>query len=277
MIYFSMGYWVIGLALIVSASGAACGLACIRQSTKSVTARFRLVWVFVAAASIGGVGVAMPVFISMLGFEAKNGQLHYDTTMTTLFSALSGLTVMAALLIAGSKVNWIRLAVGALVMAGGIGSVHLLLLAGIRVQGSTDRSAVSIVAVYVIALVLSALTLWFSLTARSVPVLLAGSIAYAVMVVGMHYAGLTGVEVHLDPSAPTAKGQMLFDFFVPFFVIGSLSLAIPITAILVAPDRREARMAPAITNPEAAHSASLAVASQNAAAQQGTRPVQSVR
>lgn len=257
-----MGYWVIGLTLIVSLAGAACGLACIRQSTKSVTSRFRLLWLFVAASSIGGVGVALSVFVSMLGFEVKNTQIRYDTTATTLFSALSGLTVFAALVIAGKTLVWWRLISASLVMAGGLGSVHLLLLSAIRVQGEVERGLVSIIAVYVIAALLSALMLWFMLWAQSVPVLLAGSLAYAVMVTGMHYAGLTGLSAHVDPSANLPDGDELFNFFVPFFIIGSLSLAIPITAILVAPDRREARQLPLTAEPDLSHSPSLAVASR---------------
>ncbi|WP_297613412.1 hypothetical protein [Nocardia sp.] len=262
MIYFSMGYWVIGLALIVSVAGASCGLACIRQSTKSVTLRFRLLWLFVAASSIGGVGMAMPVFVSMLGFSVKGSQVRYDSLLTTLFSALSGLTVFAGLVIAGKVLNWWRLTAASLVTAGGLGSVHLLLLSAVRVQGTTDRSLVSVVAVYVIAALLSALLLWFSLWAKSVPVLMAGSLAYAILVTGMHYAGLTGLQVHVDPTASLPKGDDLFNFFVPFFIIGSLSLAVPITAILVAPDRREARQAPITADIDLAHSASLAVSSR---------------
>ncbi|MGX1805795.1 MHYT domain-containing protein [Nocardia sp. NPDC055321] len=269
MIYFSMGYWVIGLTLIVSVAGAACGLACIRQSTKSVTARFRLVWLFVAASSIGGVGVALSVFVSMLGFEVKGGQIRYDTTLTTLFSALSGFVVFAALIIAGKTLSWWRIAVGALVMAAGLGTVHLLLLSAIRIRGTIDRGLVSIIAVYVIAALMSGLLLWFMLWAQSVPVLLAGSLAYAIMVTGMHYAGLTGLTAHLDGSAVMPDGDELFNFFVPFFIIGSLSLAIPITAILVAPDRREARQQSAPADQDLAHSPSLAVASR----QSGPRSV----
>ncbi|MVU82943.1 hypothetical protein GPX89_37615 [Nocardia sp. ET3-3] len=254
MIYFSMGYWVIALALIVSFAGAACGLACIRQSTKSVTQRFRLVWQFVAAVSIGGVGVAMPIFVSMLGFDVKGSPLRYDSVGITLFSVLSAVAVILAMLINGRQLVWWRLLVGAGVMAFGIGDVHQLLLNAIRVQGSVEQSLVSIVAVYVIAFVLSALTLWFSLWVGSVPMVLLGAAVYAVLVTGMHYAGLTGLQVHIDPSQPTPHGNVLFTFFVPFFIIGTLSLAIPITAILVAPDRREARSAaPAVRRPETVH------------------------
>ncbi|MFJ4652752.1 hypothetical protein ACIP5Y_15935 [Nocardia sp. NPDC088792] len=263
MIYFSMGYWVLGLALIASFSGASCGLQCIRQSTKSVTARFRLIWLFVAACSIGGVGVSMPIFVSMLGLEVTGSQLRYDTTLTPLCAALSAVTVLVALIVAGKKLNWVRLGIGTVIMAAGIGTIHLLLLSTIRVQGSVDRGLVSIVAVYLIAAVLSGLLLWFSYWARTVPLVLAGSLVYAVLVLGMHYAGLTGLQVHVDPAAKRPAGDVLFDFFVPFFIVSTLSLTVPITAILVAPDRREARVAPG--QPSAAHSPSLAVASGRAA------------
>ncbi|MFE3259383.1 hypothetical protein [Nocardia sp. NPDC059229] len=277
MIYFSMGYWVLALALIVSFAGAACGLACIRQSTKSVTQRFRIVWLFVAAVSIGGVGVAMPVFVSMLGFDVRGSQLRYDNVSITLFSVLSAATVFAALLINGRRLVWWRLLVAAAVMAFGFGDVHQLLLGAIRIQGSVDRSLVSSVAVYVIAFVLSALMLWFSLWVGSVPMVLAGAVLYAILVISMHYAGLTGLEVHVDPAAATPHGNVLFNFFVPTFIIGTLSLAIPITAILVAPDRRAGRTPMRTAGPQAAHGTSLQAASQQAAAQQGPRRPESVR
>ncbi|MEU1428312.1 hypothetical protein ABZ412_14675 [Nocardia sp. NPDC005746] len=268
MIYFSMGYWVLALAVIVSFAGAACGLACIRQSTKSVTQKFRIVWLFVAAVSIGGVGVAMPVFVSMLGFDVRGTQLRYDNLSITLFSVLSAITVFLALLITGKTLVWWRLLVAAAVMAFGIGDVHQLLLGAIRIQGTADPGLVSTVAVYAIAFVLAALTLWFSLWVGSVPMVLAGAVVYAVLVTSMHYAGLTGLQVHVDPNAPAPQGNVLFTFFVPFFIIGTLSLAIPITAILVAPDRREARAPMAAPDPAVAHSTSLQAASQHAASQQ---------
>ncbi|MFC9996099.1 hypothetical protein [Nocardia sp. NPDC127526] len=261
MIYFSMGYWVIGLALIVSALGAACGLACIRQSTKSVTARFRVVWLFVASGSIGGVGTGLATFVSLLGFEVKGSQLRYDPASISVAAGLAALTTFIALLMVGKRLHWARLVAGSVIMAAGLGIVQLMVLSAVRVQGTTEHNSVSMIAVFVLALVISALTLWFSLTVTSVPVLLTGSLIYGILVTGMHYAGLTGLDAHIDQSAPLPKGADLFDFFVPFFVIGSLSLAIPITAILVAPDRREARQPTTTPDFDMAHSPSLAVAS----------------
>ncbi|WP_405485964.1 hypothetical protein [Nocardia sp. NBC_00511] len=270
MIYFSMGYWVAGLALITSFSGVACGLACIRQSTKSVTAKFRLVWVFVASVSIGGVGMAMPIYLLMLGFGVNGSPVRYESSVTSMFSVLAGLTMFIAMLVAGPRLNWWRLVLGALVMAGGFGTGDLLMLNAIRVQGSVERSMVSIIAVFVMVAMMSGLLLWFSRIARSVPMVLAGAVIYAGLVIAMHFVGFTGVQIHLDPSAAAPQGQELFSFFVPFFIIGTLALTVPITAILVAPDRREART-PVLPKPDLAHSPSLATASQHAPAQPGIR------
>lgn len=276
MIYFSMGWWVAGLALITSFSGVACGLACIRQSAKSVTARFRLVWVFVAASAIGGVGMAMPIYILMLGFQVQGSPVRYEATPTNLFSAASGTTVFLAMLVAGSTVNWYRLVGGALILSAGFGTADLLLLSAIRVQGTVERSQVSVIAVYLMVAVMAGLLLWYSRVTRSVPMVLVGALVFAILVFAMHFAGFTGLQIHLDPAAAVPHGQELFNFFVPAFIIGTLSLAIPITAILVAPDRREARAPMASPDPAVAHSTSLQAASQHAAAQQGTRRPESV-
>ncbi|MFI6868284.1 hypothetical protein [Nocardia sp. NPDC050406] len=252
MIYFSMGYWVLALAAIVSASGAAVGLACIRQSTKSVTARFRYVWLFVAGCSIGGVGVAMPIFVLLLGVGAKGSQIRYDNTSIILFSTLSGMTVLAALIVVGRTLNTVRLAVGTAIMATGLGSIEVLMLAAMRVQGSVNHNPLAYIAVYAIAILVSAATLWFSLTVRSQFLLAGGAMLYALAVIGMTYSGLAGLSFDIDPAAAAPPGVDLFTWFVPTFIIGTLSLAVPITAILVAPDRREANLVPAMSQPGSA-------------------------
>lgn len=252
MIYFSMGYWILALAAIVSASGAAVGLACIRQSTKSVTARFRYVWLFVAASSIGGVGVAMPIFVLMLGVGAKGSLIRYDNASIIAFSTMSGLAVLAALIVVGRTLNRVRLALGTVIMAAGLGGIEVLMLSAMRVQGSVERNPLAFLAVFAIALLLSAATLWFTLTVKSQLVLVGGALLYALAVIGMNYSGLAGLSFTVDPEAAAPPGIDLFTWFVPTFIVGTLALAIPITAILVAPDRREANLVPAMSRPDSA-------------------------
>ncbi|MFF0489856.1 hypothetical protein ACFYTQ_12640 [Nocardia sp. NPDC004068] len=78
MSYFAMGLWVQVLSLGVSAAGALVGLACVRQSMMSVTAKFRLVWLTAAAVSIGAVGTWLAVYVTMLGVDVSRGVIRYS-------------------------------------------------------------------------------------------------------------------------------------------------------------------------------------------------------
>ncbi|MBL1075423.1 hypothetical protein JK358_13570 [Nocardia sp. 2] len=263
MTYFSMGYWVVGLALFFSAIAAACGLACIRQSEKSETARFRTVWLFVAGAALGGAGVGMPIFITLVGLQVPGSKLHYDETMVILASALSGSAAFVALLVAGRSRNWVRLAAGGVIMAVGMASVHLIFVSGIRIRGSVDQSALAMAGVFAVAALLSAAMMWLIYSAHKRRLLLAGSLVYGLLAVAMHLVGMWGLEAYVDQTADAPSGADLFNYFVPFWVVSSLSLAVPVTAILIAPDRREARrLAPVI--PQTAPTTSLAAASRAA-------------
>lgn len=237
MIYFSMGYWVIGLMAIYSIAAAAVGLACLRHADAARSRRFQLVWLFFAAGAFGGVGVGMPVFDSLIGVSVRDGQLLYDPMLTTLASAASGTTVMISLVVTGLVRRWARLAAGAIIMGIGLASVNHLMLSAIRVQGVVQQDPVSVYMAYAVAILLSAVTLWFALSPRPLPARVVMVVLYGVTVIVMHYIELTGLHIQIDPAATTPTGDDLFDSFVPFHIISSLSLAIPIAAMLLAPDK----------------------------------------
>lgn len=58
-----------------------------------------------------------------------------------------------------------------------------------------------------------------------------------VAVTGMHYTGMAAVRVTVDHTAPLPGGPEVFSFLFPVFVIALLALVIPITAVMLAPDR----------------------------------------
>ncbi|QLY32499.1 hypothetical protein [Nocardia huaxiensis] len=274
MTYFSMGYWVVGLALFFSAIAAACGLACIRQSAKSETARFRTVWLFVAGNALGSAGVGMPLFITLVGLQVSQSKLHYDEGRVILASVLSGAAAFIALLVAGRTLNWPRLAGAGVIMTAGMAGTHLIFVSGIRIRGSVDQNVLSMTGVIVVAAALSAAMLWLVFAAKKRALLLIGALVYGTLSVTMHLVGMTGLTAQVDPTAGVPGGADLFSYFVPFWVISSLSLAVPVTAILIAPDRREARrLAP--TLPQTTPTTSLAAASR--AAKSARRTEQPVR
>ncbi|PXX68499.1 NO-binding membrane sensor protein with MHYT domain [Nocardia tenerifensis] len=240
MTYFSMGYWIIGLSLAVSITGALVGFSCIRQSTKSVTPRFRLVWQASAAISIGGIGVWLSVFVSMLGVTVPGSLVRYDVWSVALAAVVSVLGVWAALVIQGRTLNIPRLIGAGVVMGAGFGLMHYLALGAMHIQGSISLKPLLFCGAVAIAIVISLGTLWFTQPRRPLAMLAGAAVVFAAGIAGMHYTDLVGVEIDLATANSTPPGEDLFGFFVPAFALGMLSLAIPISAILIAPDRRTA-------------------------------------
>ncbi len=233
-----MGYWLIGLSVAVSVVGTLVGFTCIRQSARSLTTRFRVVWQVSAAISIGGVGVWLPVFVSMLGLTVRGSLIRYDVLNVTGAAAVSVLGVWAALAIAGPTLRVPRLVLAGLVMGGGFGLMHFLALNAIRIQGSTEVQPLMLAGAVAIAVAISLAALWFTRSFRPLAALVGAAVVFAAGVMGLHFTDLVGLESQLSMSSTTPPGKDLFGFFVPVFVVGMLSLAIPISAILIAPDRR---------------------------------------
>lgn len=237
MNYFTMGYWVLGLALGVSAAGAVVGLACVRQSTLSVTARFRMVWLTAAAVSIGGVGTWLAVYVTMLGIGVSTGEIRYDIARMVVATVVAVAGVLAGLVITGKVSTIVRVVTGGVVMGLGIGIMHLLAMGAIRVQGSVDVNIWMSLAAGALGIAASIGLLWATTRFAAMLPLAGAAVLYAVAVTAVHYLGQAGVHVHLDNAVGQPDGDDLFTLFVPVFVVGTLSLAVPITAVLVAPDR----------------------------------------
>lgn len=236
MQYFTMGTWVLALALGVAWAGTLVGLICIRQSTLSVTAKFRLVWLTAAAVCIGAIGTQVAVTVTMLGVGLPSGVIHYDLTQRGFALVLAPVGVLAGLLIAGNDPKPLRLGAGALVMGLCLGLMTYLGLGSLAVQGTTAISPATIAGCTVLLVLLSAGLLWAT-RLHATAALVGVSVVYAGVVVGTHYLGLSGLSIHLDPAMPQPVGRDLFTMFIPIFVVGTMSLAVPITAVLVAPDR----------------------------------------
>lgn len=234
-----MGYWVIGLAALVSIFGALVGLICVRQSTESVTQRFRLVWQIAAAVCLGGVGTWLAIFVSMVGVApTDDGLIRYESARLLTAAVIAVVAVLAALMLLGKKADLPRLGGAGLLMGLGMAVMMFVAMNGIHVRGSVRTAWWAILVSAVIAVAIATATLWFVLRRTPIRVLIAAAVLYAVGTLGMHYVRLAGMAIELDESAARPSGEDLFGFLVWMFVIGMLSLAVPITAVLVAPDRR---------------------------------------
>lgn len=236
MQYFTMGTWVLMLALGVAWAGTLVGLICIRQSTLSVTAKFRLVWLAAAAVCIGAIGTEVAVSVTMLGVAPPSGVVRYDLTQRVAALVVAPVGVLAGLVIVDTDRKPARLAIGGLVAGLCLGLMNYLGLNSLTVQGTTTISP-AFMAGCTVLLVLGATGLLWATQWRVTTALVGVSVVYAGALIGIHYLGLAGVSVHIDPAMPPPSGRDLFTMFIPIFVVATMSLAVPITAVLAAPDR----------------------------------------
>ncbi|MGH3677209.1 MAG: MHYT domain-containing protein, partial [Mycobacterium sp.] len=88
-----------------------------------------------------------------------------------------------------------------------------------------------------IAVVAATAALWFTLVLESLVLRFVAGLVMGVAVVGMHYTGIAAVRVTVDHAAPVPGGPEVFSFLFPVFVIALLALVVPITAVMLAPDR----------------------------------------
>ncbi len=231
-----MGTWVLVLALGVAWAGTLVGLICIRQSTLSVTAKFRLVWLTAAAVCIGTIGTQVAMSVTMLGVGLPTGVVRYDLMQRVAALVVAPVGVLAGLIIAGDDRKPVRLGIGALVAGLCLGLMNYLGLSSLAVQGTTTISPAIIAGCTVLLVVLVAALLWTT-RVHVTTALVGASVVYAGAVIGILYLGLSGLTVRIDPAMPQPAGRDLFTMFIPIFVVATMSLAVPITAVLVAPDR----------------------------------------
>ncbi|WP_225725537.1 MULTISPECIES: MHYT domain-containing protein [unclassified Nocardia] len=232
---FSMGYWLAALSFIVSVVGTVVGLACVLNGARS--ARFRIVWVVSAAVSLGGVGVWLTMAVALLGLKVPNGAIRYDAgkLITAMVVAVVAVLVGLALIGRTRRTPW--LIAGGLVMGLGTGATIYLGVSSVRVQGSVNI-ALWLIGISVAVAVITALaTLWSFQTYRNHFARGATTLLFGIGVAASYYVAIAAMDLHVDRTVPAPTGMALFDFVFPMFVVGSLGLAVPISAVLIAPGR----------------------------------------
>ena len=145
--------------------------------------------------------------------------------------------VFFGLLLAGREFQVKRMVNAAGALGVGFGIMLWLQLTSVDIQGSVSVTPWLFVIAIVIAVTASSLCVFLFQRFRF-PAARVGSIAmFGAGVAVFYFTGIAALEFRFDPEA--AQGMELFGYAFPMFVIGLLALAVPITAVLVAPDRSD--------------------------------------
>lgn len=239
---FTMGYWLTLLTAAVSAVGMFVGLACAVNGRRSV--RFRPIWIAAAAAAIGGVGVWLASTVSLLGLSIPGSILRYDISDLTLALVFAVAAVFVGLLLAGREFDVRRMATAAAALGIGFGIMLWLQLSSVDIQGSVSVTIWSYLLAVAIAVLASSLCVWLFQRFRFPAARVGSILMFAAGVAVVYFSGISSLEFRTDPEAPPAEGMELFGYAFPMLVVGLLALAVPITAVLVAPERRDEQPAP---------------------------------
>jgi NO-binding membrane sensor protein with MHYT domain len=239
---FAMGNWLVVLAYLTSVVGCALGLACTLQARSTDQPRVRLMWLGLAALSIGGVGIWVMHFIAMLGFSTPGLPVRYDIVRTALSAVLSVVAVFLGLLVFGvrNRFAWKRLLLGGLLTGLAVAVMHYTGMWAVQVKGAIGYDPTLVVLSVVIAVVAATAALWFTVGLDKLLPRLAAGLVMGAAVSGMHYTGMAAVRLHLDPGAPDPSGTEVFSFLFPVFVLAALAMAVPICAVLMASSSAEA-------------------------------------
>jgi PAS domain S-box-containing protein len=212
------------LSLAIASLSAFVALSVSDRIVAASTARGRLAWAFAGAVSMGG-GIWAMHFIGMLAFALPCG-VGYDPIETVL-SMLPGMLASGAALAVISRATEPgvgRLLGGALLMGGGIGTMHYSGMAAMRPEALLlyDVQMVAVSVFVAVLLAFISLSIRFRLrqvlSTSSLPTTLLAATIMGLAVAGMHYTAMNAATFYPHPTA----------------VIAGLHLAPTLLAMLIA-------------------------------------------
>ncbi len=244
--HFSMGMWVFFLSYATAVMGSFVGLSCVRRSLDEPR-RSGNWWLLMASLSIGGVGIWLMHFIGMMGFSVPGTTIRYELAPTVFSVVLAVVATLVGLRIADvhdvSKhriPESVRLLIGGLLMGAAVSMMHYSGMFAIHIRGTIEHETGYVIASVIIGVVASTAALALARRARRLEVRVVAAFVMGCAVVALHYTGMAGVRVTLDPSMPAPEGMTVMSLLFPAFVLGIIVLAVPITALLLASDPEDA-------------------------------------
>ena len=178
----------------------------------AAAATARLNWLAVGGLGLGG-GIWAMHFIGMLAFSLPCG-VRYDP-QTTLVSMIPGVlaSIVALLVISRKELHWDELAIGGVLLGGGIGAMHYGGMAAMRMDALLRYDPGLFVFSIFIAVVLAVVALVIRFPLRAVNdrlqpwVPLLSAVVMGAAITGMHYTAMAAAYfVRTGTPAPSAAG-----------------------------------------------------------------------
>jgi NO-binding membrane sensor protein with MHYT domain len=240
---FSMGWFTPVLAYVASVTGSLLGLICTVRAQQFRESGQHVRWLLLAAVAIGGTGIWLMHFSAMIGFGVTGSVVRYGVVLTAASAILAIVVVGCGLFVAGyGRPTGPKVIVGGVFTGLGIGGMHYLGMAGMRVGGTIGYSVPLVVASLLIAVVAATVALWFTVALRSPLAITVAALIMGVAVCGMHYTGMAALRVRLNPGLETVTGIDPVHFMIPVIAVAFLVLTILLLAVITGPTAEDVRI-----------------------------------
>jgi len=256
---FSYGLLTPGLGYVMSCLGAFIGLRCTtRARAYQGVARAR--WLVLGGTSIGSTGIWVMHFIAMLGFTIPGESIGYNVPVTIVSLLVAVAIVCAGLLIAGfGRSPYGSLLLGGLTTGLGVGCMHYLGMAAMRMPGRVTYDPALFVLSVVIAVVAATAALWAALRLRGVLTTLVASLIMGAAVSGMHYTGMAAMRMYRAGGSAGmvmggAGGATAESFLLPLIIGISIVSFLLSATVAAAPTEEEIHYDAALLAYERRHS-----------------------
>ncbi|NLG54104.1 MAG: hypothetical protein GX542_00385 [Rhodococcus sp.] len=248
----AMGPWAIIIAASASFLGVAVAVAGVNKAVNTRSARTRIVWLSWSSISFGLVGSMGPTCLALVGFEVDGSRVRFDPVWLTAAAVVSvvGSALAFAALAPGTRRSqhisnsprWGQLSLSVSLLAATLIGVHLLIVQSIQVQGKVYMLIPATALALVLAIVAAFATILAAQLLDTRSRRLLASVGITVALASIYFCGILGIDVVVNPAASVPEGFEMFAIALPGYAVLVLLMALPITSLLMAPDRVSAEL-----------------------------------
>jgi NO-binding membrane sensor protein with MHYT domain len=161
----------------------------------------RLPWIMGASFALAGGGIWSMHFIAMLAFDMGMA-VSYDIPMTALSMVMAWVvTGIGFYVVSLGAFSFVRLAAAAVLMGGGVASMHYTGMAAMRMGATTSYDTTLVALSIGIAMVASGAALWLAFHLERAWQMAVAAVVMGVAVCGMHYTAMAAATFRHDPAA----------------------------------------------------------------------------
>jgi NO-binding membrane sensor protein with MHYT domain len=233
---------LVGLSYAVSVLGSFTALQFALGIPLAQNARQRWGAILAAGTAMGGGAIWAMHFIAMLACNMGT-QVTFDMWLTTVSALIAIVACSLGLAIVGSgRFRFINLLFAGVLMGLGVAGMHYLGMAAMLTSALVSYDG-SLVALSVgIAIVASMAALWLAFNLRGKLQMLGSALVMGVAVCGMHYTGMSAMELTQGDTLPAGfeQGMHGYHLGLVIFVVVVLLLALALGLSFVRQQRRAA-------------------------------------